>query len=210
MTNRNRLAGIALAAGGALSIAGYILSGTGVREDGDARFADPHFVPLYGIALAGAVLSVLGFPAVLTAHGERVGRLMLVGYAGTFVALAMLNLGEGVIEGLVKPYLVHHGGIPDNAPTSLGIYFLIATIAIVVGLISLGVAVIRAKVFGWWVGALLIASVPLSFFGETFPPPLAELADYCAFVALIAIGWRVWRTAEARDRRLVLNAEAAA
>lgn len=212
MTNTaqlHRLAGFALVAGGVLSIAGYILSGTLVRGSDDERFTNPHFLPLYAIALTGAFLSVLGLPAVLAAHREHVTRLLVVGYAGTFVALAMLNAGEGVIEAFVKPYLATHGGIPDNAPTGLGIYFLVATVATVVGLVALGIAVIRAKVFGWWVGALLIAAVPLSFLGESLPGALAELADYCAFAALIPIGWRVARPAAPRTRPFSPEVEAA-
>ncbi|HEV8462677.1 MAG TPA: hypothetical protein VGQ38_18395 [Gaiellaceae bacterium] len=191
MTQLNRLAGAALVAGGSLSIAGYLLSGTLVRGSDHARFTNPHFLPLYSIALAGASISTLGLPAILAAHGERARRLTLVGYVGTFAALAMLNVGEGVIEAFVKPYLVTHGGIPDNVPTGLALYFLVATLFTAVGLISLGVAVLRAKVFAWWVGALLIAAVPLSMVGQALPGPLVELADYCAFAALITIGWRV-------------------
>jgi hypothetical protein len=207
---RNRLAGIALVAGGTLSIAGYILSGTLVRTSGDARFIDARFLPLYAIALVGAVLSVLGLPAILAAHGERAPRLTLVGYIGTFVALATLNVAEGVIEAFVKPYLVTHGGIPDDVGTGLDVYFLIATLFTIVGLISLGIAVIRAGVFPWWVGALLIASVPLSFVGQALPEPLVELSDYFAFAALITIGWRVARPAGSLARRFSSEVEAAA
>lgn len=205
---RRRLTGGALVAGGALSILGFVLSGTVVRAAGDARFVDPLFLPLYSIALLGAALSVLGLPAVLAAHGERAARLTLVGYVGTFMALLMLNVGEGIIEGFVKPYLVHHGGIPDSAPTSLGIYFLIATVFVVVGLVGLGAAVIRAKVFPWWVGALLIASAPLSIVGQSLPGPLVELSDYCAFAALIVIGWSTARPEPRRRGALASTAEA--
>ena len=73
MTNQQRrLAGSALVAGGALAIAGYLLAGT-LTGSGDARFTDPLWQPLYAIALAGNLLVVLGFPAVLTpwAAGTR-------------------------------------------------------------------------------------------------------------------------------------------
>ena len=203
---RARLAGIALVVGGALSIAGYILSGVLVRGSDDARFTNAHFLPLYAIGLTGAFLSVLGLPAVLVAHGERAARLTLVGFVGTYAALAMLNVGEGIIEAFVKPYLATHGGIPDNVPTGLSVYFLIATLFTVVGLVALGIAVIRAKVFGWWVGALLIAAAPLSFVGEALPGALAELADYCAFAALITIGWRVARRARRENAGIQIAA----
>jgi hypothetical protein len=206
--DRTRLSGIALVAGGALSIAGYVLTGT-LFGSGDDRFAEPLFTPLYGLALAGVILTLLGLPAILAAHGERAARLTLIGYVGTFAALAMLNLGEGVIEGFVKPYFMTHGGTLPDEPTSLGVYFLIAFLFVVVGVVSLGIAVIRAKVFPGWAGALLIAAVPLSFVGPSLPGPLAETPDYLLFVALITFGRMVaWPTPRARS--VAAGAEAAA
>lgn len=207
-SQRTRLAGMALVVGGTLSIAGYVLSGT-LTGSGDARFTSPLWAPLYGIALAGAVISVIGLPAILAGHGERQTKLTLVGYGGVFVALVMLNVGEGVIEGFVKPYLVTHGGIPDNDPGSLSVYFGIASLFVVIGLISLGIAVIRARVFPRWVGVLIIATVPLSFFGPGLPGALAELPDYLLFIALISIGWAVARPAP-HTRRVSASVEAAA
>lgn len=208
-SQRQRLAGMALVVGGILSIAGYVLTGTLFGSSDHDRFTPPLFVPLYSIALVGAVLSVLGLPAILAAHKEREARLTLVGYVGTFAALAMLNIGEGVIEAFVKPYLVTHGGIPKEAPTGLAIYFGIASLFVLVGLISLGSAVIRAKVFPRWIGVLIIAAVPFSFIGQSLPGPLVEFADYLLFIALIAIGWRVAKPA-ADARRRVAGAEATA
>ena len=206
-SHRNRLAGMALVLGGTLSIAGYVITGTVFGSSDHDRFTPPLFPPLYSIALVGAVLSVLGLPAILAAHKEREARLTLVGYVGTFAALVMLNVGEGVIEAFVKPYLVTHGGIPKEAPTGLGIYFGIASLFVLVGLISLGIAVIRAKVFPRWVGALIISAVPFSFIGQALPGPLVDLADYLLFIALIAIGWTVAKPAP-NAQRLFAGAEA--
>jgi hypothetical protein len=189
---RSRLAGMALVVGGILSIAGYVITGALYGSNEDTRFNHALFTPLYSIALVGAILSILGLPAILAAHEERAARLTVVGYVGTFTALAMLNLGEGVIEAFVKPYFANHGGMPST-PTSLGVYFAVALLSVIVGLISLGVAVIRAKMFPWWVGALLITSVPFAFIGQSLPGPLTELADYLVFAALITIGWTVAR-----------------
>jgi hypothetical protein len=207
-SQRQRLAGMALVVGGGLTIAGYVITGALFGSNEDERFNHSLFTPLYSIALVGVVLSILGLPAVVAAHKERAARLTLLGYVGTLTALVMLNLGEGVVEAFIKPYLVNHGGIPD-APSGLGIYFGIAFLFVIVGLISLGIAVIRAGVFPRWVGALLIAAVPFSFVGQGLPGPLAELGDYLVFIALIAIGWTVAKPAR-RAQRLFANAEATA
>jgi len=195
---RQRLGGIALVTGGVLSIVGYFLSGSLVRGDDHARFTNPHFLPLYAIGFVGAVLSVLGLPAILAFVGDRFPRLALVGYAGTFLALVLLNVGEGVIEAFVKPYLATHGGIPDTVGTGLDIYFLAALVCTVIGLVALGVVVLREKRFAPWVGVLLLVAAPLAFVGDALPGPFVELADYCVFVALIAIGLRSVRDDERR------------
>src|SRR5260370_2759680 len=56
----------------------------------------------------------------------------------------------------------------------------------------MGLAVIRARVFPRWTGALFIASPFISF--PVLPGPLAELGDYLAFIALATIGLQVVRT----------------
>jgi hypothetical protein len=75
------------------------LTAGALTSSGDAHLTDPLWQLLYAIALAGNLLVVLGFPAVLIAQDGRFSRLTAVGYAGTLAALLMLNLGEGVIEG---------------------------------------------------------------------------------------------------------------
>ena len=103
----------------------------------------------------------------------------------------MLNLGEGVIEGFVKPYLVTHGGIPKIEPAGFVAWETVALVCALAGLICLGAAVLRARILPRWVGALLVASALLSFAVSGLPGPLAELGDDCLMVALIATGLRV-------------------
>jgi hypothetical protein len=209
VSQRNRLAGGALVVGGILTIVGFFVTTAVYGGNGDDRFTHPLFPALYSIALAGTILSILGFPAILAAQKERMPRLTLVGYVGTLATIVMLNLGEGVVEAYVKPYLATHGGIPDD-PTSFTIYFIVAALLTIVGLFALGVAVIRAHVLPWWVGALLIASAPVSFVGTSLPGPLALLGDYLAFAAFIVIGWSVAQPKERRTRAVAAAAEASA
>jgi hypothetical protein len=188
---QRRLAGYALVAGGILAIAGFLAAGLAAGGSGDAHFTDPQWQPLYAIALAGTILTILGFPAVLVAQEGRFPRLTAIGYAGTLAALVMLNLGEGVIEGFVKPYLVTHGGIPDPDPAGFAAFQAVALLCALVGLLSLGVAVLRAGTLPRWIGVALIAALILSFAVGGLPAPLDVLGDDLMHVALIAIGWRV-------------------
>jgi hypothetical protein len=187
---QRRLAGYALVAGGALAIAGYLAAGTLAGGSGDAHFTQPLFQPLYAIALAGAILTVLGMPAVLAVQDGRLPRLTAVGYAGLLAAIVMLNVGEGVIEGFVKPYLVTHGGIPHD-PGGFAAFEVIALLCAVVGAVCLGVAILRAGRLPRWVGALLIAAPFASFAFGSLRAPLNVLGDDCMHLALMAIGWRV-------------------
>jgi hypothetical protein len=185
-----RLAGSALIIGPIAAALGYIGAGTLVRADGDARFTASLWTPLNSIAVAGNIVALIGLPAILAYHGRRAERLTLVGYVGIFATLVMLNVSEGCFEAFIKPYLAAHGGVPDSVP-GFGIFEGVALVCLVVGLISLGIAVIRARVFPRWVGALFLASPVAGFLG--LPGALAELSDYLAFIALIAIGLHVLR-----------------
>lgn len=189
--NRTRLAGWALITGTIVAAMAYLAAGTLIHGHGDARYTSSLWTPLNGIAVAGNILIVLGLPVILAGQGKRAARLTLAGYLGLFAALVMLNVSEGCIEAFVKPYLARNGGVPANPPTGWAVFEDIALVCLVVGLICLGIAVIRARVFPRWVGALLIASPLVAFLG--LPGPLAELSDYLAFIALAAIGLQVVR-----------------
>jgi hypothetical protein len=190
--NRTRLGGWALIIGTIVATIGYLAAGTLVHGHGDARVTSSLWEPLNGIAIAGNIIIVLGLPVILTCHDRRAARLTLVGYTGLFATLVMLNLAEGCYEAFIKPYLATHGGVPGNPPGGFAIFEDIALVFLLAGLICLGIAVIRARVFPRWTGALFIVSPFLSVLG--LPGPLAELSDYLAFVALATIGLHAVRT----------------
>jgi hypothetical protein len=186
--NRTRLGGYALITGTIVATAAYLAAGTLVHGRGDARYTSSLWTPLNGIAVAGNILIVLGLPVILTCHGRHAARLTLAGYTGLYAALVMLNISEGCLEAFVKPYLATHGGIPSNPPGGFAVFEDVALLFLLAGPICLGIAVIRARVFPRWIGALFIVSPLVAFLG--LPGPLAELSDYLAFIALAAIGWQ--------------------
>jgi hypothetical protein len=189
-----RLAGRSLIAGTVVGAAGYLAANI-LIPGGDGRFTQHGWQLLNGIAIGGDILIVLGLPAILAVQGRRYFKLTLVGYVGLFLALVMLNIGEGVIEAFVKPYLATHGGIPDNPPAGFGIFETIALVGLLVGPICLGVALIRSRAVPAWVGILLIVSPVVGFLG--LGGALAELSDYLAFIAMFTIGVYAVRPASA-------------
>src|SRR5689334_21681049 len=182
-----RLAGLTLMAGSVLAAVGFVAVSLAAPGTSDARYGDPLWQPLYGVLLAGSVLVVLGLPAVLAVHGSASRRLTLVGYVGIFAPLVMLNVAETTIEAFVMPYLLHHGGIPEETPAGLNAYEAVALLLYLVGSICLAVAVFRARLLPWWVGAALLASVVSVFL--VHGGPAAVIRDYFVLAALFCFGW---------------------
>jgi hypothetical protein len=80
--------------------------------------------------------------------------------------------------------------VPALDPGGLAVWEYAALLPLL-GLFCLGIAVIRARVFPRWVGALFIAS-PFAAI-PPLPGPLAELSDYLTFIAIATIGLQVVR-----------------
>lgn len=111
--------------------------------------------------------------------------LVTIGYVGFFAAMVMLNVGEGVIEAFVKPYLASHGGIPASGPAGFAVFEAVALVAVVVGMICLGTGLLRARTLPWWVGVLVFGGL-LGAAG--LRGPIALLPDYLLFIALFTVG----------------------
>lgn len=183
--NLKRLAGWALIVGTIVAASGYLAANLLAPGSGDEVFRY-HLWPLFeGIAVGGDVIIALGLPVILTFAG-RAPKLHVVGYAGVFAALVMLNIGEGVIEGFVKPYLAAHGGIPAGEPSGFAVFGGIALLALLVGAICLGIAVLRARTLPRWIGVALLVSCVLGALG--LPGRWFLLPDGVFLATLFAIG----------------------
>lgn len=180
-----RLTSWALVAGSVVATAGYA-SAFAANGNGDQRFAGSSWVALYTIALLGNVLVLLGLPAVVHAQAGRAPVLTRIGYVGMFVPLTILNIGEGTVEGFVKPYLAKHGGIPADDLPGLMAYEAPALIVLLVGMVCLGIAVLRAGVLPRWVGVLFLVVPVLGAAG--MQGAISLLPDYLLYVALFAVG----------------------
>jgi hypothetical protein len=206
-TSFKRLAGWALMVGAVVATAGYFAANLLAPGSGDEVFRY-HLWPVFElIALVGDVLLALGLPVILS-FGGRAPKLHLVGYVGVFAALVMLNIGEGTTEAFVKPYLVDHGGIPAQEPSGFGVFEGIALLALVVGSICLGIAVLRARTLPWWVGVGLIVSCVLGAVG--LPGAWFLLPDTLVYATLFAVGVFAVRGRQERVHAAVPQAVGAA
>ena len=180
-----RLTALALVIGSAVATLGYAAAFV-ANGGGDARFASSSWVGLYTVALLGCVIVLLGLPALVDAQRGGSPRLTRIGYVGVFVPLAILNIGEGTVEGFVKPYLAHHGGVPAADLPGLAAYEAPSLLVLLVGMLCLGIAVLRARVLPRWIGVLFIV-VP--FLGAAgLQGAVSLLPDYLLFVGLFAVG----------------------
>jgi hypothetical protein len=186
-----RLSAWSLVAGSVVATAGY-LSAFLANGNGDERFTGSSWTALYTIALFGDVLVIVGLPTLLHVQAGRSPRLSLIGYIGVLVPLVILNIGEGSLEAFVKPYLADHGGIPKDDLPGVTAYEAPALLVVLVGMICLAVAVFRARVLPWWVGALFIVAPLVAVAG--LPGGFGLIADYALFVGLATVGVTALRT----------------
>jgi hypothetical protein len=190
-----RLTSWALLAGSVVATAGYA-SAFALNGNGDQRFAGSSWVALYTVALLGNVLVILGLPAVVHAQRGAAPVLTRIGYAGVLVPLVSLNVGEGTVEGFVKPWFAQHGGVPAHDLPGLMAYEVPALLVLVVGMVCLGIAVLRAGILPRWVGVVFLV-VP--FLGAAgLQGAVSLLPDYLLYLGLFAVGVRRLHSPEER------------
>ena len=146
----------------------------------------------WSLAFVGIVLVLLGLPA-LYLHQAR-GRGGVVGLIGVFLVVLGSFLGMATTAYFVSiapllaakaPHLINGG-----YETSLAVFGIGATVLGIIGPLLLGMAIIRAKVFPWLVGLLLMVAGVLSPVTTFSSGVLFALIGLVGIVcAAIAYGW---------------------
>lgn len=131
--------------------------------------------------LGGAILIVLGSPVVFRRVWERSFVLGLAAYVGMITTLLLFSVAAGAVEGTILPYVASHGGVPDKLPAALGGLEKVALLAQLVGTICLTVAILRRRPYPWWLGIVLLLSIPAGFL------PLAIQLDGILVFACFAV-----------------------
>ncbi len=148
-----RWGGPAAALGGALWIAGAVL--TALKPEGcigdecdlPGRSMREGGVLDAGLSIAGVLLIALGAAAVVS-RARASGRLGTVGRVGVIVGLA--GVAVLLMAALVQA-LFYGGDFP-----SMPLFVLPGGLALVLGFLLLGIAVLRARVLARWAGVLLV------------------------------------------------------
>jgi hypothetical protein len=195
-TTLYRLSGIILLLGAVLSvIAGILTFFVDTSYTASlSTFRSPLWSTYYSLFFVALALILLGLPALyLRQAGRRGGVLGLVGVflivLGNFLLMAMIGYFVSIL-----PLLAAKAPQVINAAfeSGFGIFPLGGTAFGLIGLILLGIALIRSRVFPPFVGILLIASVVLSlvaFFLQSGDLLAAIIGLLGTASAAIAYGW---------------------
>lgn len=171
----NRLGGVAVLIGSVVAGVALALTPHG--------YSDP-LRPIASLAtLGGAILVVLGAPAVFRRVWERSFVLGIAAYAGIMTTLLLFQVAAGAVEGTMLPYLASHGGVPERLPATLGSLEKLALLAQLAGTICFAIVILLRRPYPWWLGVMLLLSLPAGF----LPLPI-QLDGILIFGSLAVMG----------------------
>ena len=157
------------------------------------------------------VLAVVGITGMYLSQIRRNGLLGLVGYL-VFTAGYLLIMCTSFVAAYVLPSVVPAdpgyvgdvivaatGGNPSGDIGVLRAVFWLQGVGYLAGGLSFGVALYRARVLFRWAAVLLAVSGLVSAALAVMPDAFYRLLAYPNAVALIALGYSLWRTTGTTD-----------
>ena len=166
MTNATlaRLSGLALMAAFLLSLTGGLLHPIVEHQSHSvASMSQSAFPVAHVLVFLGGAFLLIGLPGLYARIAPTAGILGLVGFALYFLANATIVQGLAAHEAFVAPVLATDpsaGGVlePDGALAASAPFALLqgaGGIALMLGMLLLGISIVRSRVFPAWAGALL-------------------------------------------------------
>lgn len=168
-----------------------------------------------------AVLALAGITGMYGSQVRRNGALGLIGYA-VFAAGYLAIMSTSVVAAYVlptvaaadRPYTesvlaVATGGQASSDIGVMQLIFQIQGAAYLVGGLLFGIALFRAAVLPRWASALLAVSGLLSAALAVMPDAFYRLLAYPNGIALIALGYSLWRTTTSNPDQPVAAAASA-
>jgi hypothetical protein len=182
-----RLSGVSLISGGVLLAIGSAISSLLLPEGLIAMYSSPLSITAYALRIVGAVLLLLGLPAVVArqAEGSRAVILSLIGFLLLFLGIAMLEVGMNSIYAFVFPPMATNISsrpvlldLDANRPLGASIAYTIGLVLETFGPLILGIGILRAKVLPRMAGIMFVI-VPLLF--------ILSLPDFLVFQAIVGV-----------------------
>ena len=201
-TTLYRLSGLALIAAFALSLAGGLLHPiVGHEGHSTASISHPGFPVAHLLVFLGGAFLLIGLPGLYARIAPRVGILGLLGFALYFLANATIVQGFAAHEAFVGPLLASDpatSGVlaPDGALASSTPFALlqgVGGVALMLGMLLLGISIVRSRIFPRWAGALLAAAPVLLLVPVPETPVLTGLLiEAPRGLAVAAIGYALF------------------
>lgn len=196
-TTSYRLSGIALLIGSVLSIVYYLIQGAFLTGNDLATIISPMSMVSSIIGFIGSVFVLLGLPGVYAQQARRAGVLGLLG----FLFVWYVNLYQGVIIPFTSvtiisqltAHLVPQSPAIVTPPPAWMPFFLVSLVGQVLGILLLGIATLRARVFPRWIGWLLIATLVVGLVSQLpfLPEGVSNLTAILGSVAFAGFGYEL-------------------
>ncbi len=174
-----RLSGIVVLLGGVFAMIGAVL-------EVPSAPGTPLWIPGTGFSLAGSLMILLGWPGLYLRQADKAGRLGLLGFVLSSVALLVLGIGFGTIDTFASQILAVEGSMP----ALLG-FELLGGLLLVVGPLLFGIATLRARVFPRWVALILIVG-SIATLITVFLHDWNEISAAILFLAIACFGSVLW------------------
>lgn len=190
-TNIYRLSGLVLAVGGLIGVVAFVLDLVvdalypHIEDDTLLAATTSAWVIHAALLFVGALLIVLALPGLYTRLREKAGILGLIAFVLTFLGLIMGDvMGAGISAFALPPLTASAAGrtVLHANPPYPGIVSGLGGIFTLLGVLLLGIVLVRARVLPRWVGVPLIAGVIVFIPGVTLGAnALGPLIIYAGF-----------------------------
>ncbi len=197
-----RLSGLALLLGAILAIVA-VVGHNAVRQASElADLTNPPSVMFVRLLMVGALLVIVGLPGLYARQAERAGVLGLIGFVMTFVGLLFADVVMTANFAFIMPKIAAtsegraliESGLPDPG------FMMLIFPMILIGLLLLGISIMRAKVLPRWIGLLFIAGV-LFIPVASAVPVISHLFSVPIFLAFASCGYTLTRDTAPVARR---------
>ncbi len=197
------------AAGVAAAVAGLLFIGVQINHPHlDATFATTtEYTVREILKVLFAALSLIGITGMYLSQVKKNGVLGLIGYvlfgAGYLAVLSIQVVGVAVLPSLANSapgyvddvLAVTTGGTATGDVGLLQTLNLVGGITFLVGGFLFGIALFRAGVLARWAGALLTVGAVATIARSALPEVNPRLFAIPIGVALVGLGYSLWRTA---------------
>lgn len=186
-----RLSSIVLAVGGLIGVAAFVLDlivdvlYPHIEDDTLLAAMTPAWVIHTALLFVGALLIVLALPGLYARLREKTGILGLIAFVLTFLGLMMGDLMGAAISAFALPPLTASAAgraVLHTNPPYPGMVSGLGGIFTLLGVLLLGIVLVRTRALPLWVGVLLIAGVIVFIPGITLGAnALGPLIMYTGF-----------------------------